>query len=190
MALLTPKYEKFIRTEKLGRLLVAFILLLDTVVLTAIVFILPSYFYLAFSKDEVLRRLRSTEEVLTKRDLKNTEAKIESVNKMIGEYEKNELRRRALSPILIKIAEAGAAEKASVRLKSLKLEQKEKGQDFIIVLNGQAPTREAFLDYLERLRLFPEARAVISPVTNLLKETDVIFSLDFKLKKEFYDYAL
>lgn len=190
MALLTPKYEKFIRTEKLGRLLVAFILLLDAVVLTAIVFILPSYFYLTFSKDEVLRRLKSTEEVLTKRNSKDIEAKIESVNQMISEYEKNESRRRALSPILVKIAEAGAAAKASVRLKFLKLEQKEKGRDFIIVLSGLAPTREAFLDYLERLKLLPEAKTVISPVTNLLKETDVVFSLDFKLKKEFYDYAL
>ena len=185
MALLTQEYERNIRKEQIKRFLLAFIILLILVNATGAVFMLPSYFFAAFSKDEILRRLKFAEEVLVRRNSKAVEEEISKINGTIAMFEKNELRRRELAPLLIKIANATPQ---SITLKLLKLEITNDGSSSLTI-NGSAQRREDFLSYFEKLKKFDEAEAVISPVANLLRETDVFFVLEFKIKKENYSYA-
>lgn len=184
MTLLTKEYEKIIRNEKLKRLSFLFIILLIVIVATGLAFMLPSYFSAAFSKDATLERLKLSEEVLAKKNFKNIEAEVNRINVLIADFEKNESRRRALAPLLLKITNTPS----SIVLKLLKLDT-QKGGAATLTINGRAETREAFLDYFEKLKKFEEAEAVISPVTNLLRETDVVFVLEIKIKKEVYSYV-
>lgn len=185
MALLTPEYEKFIRNEKIKRLALSFFVLLTIVGGAGIIFMLPSLFSAGFSKDDILRRLKFSEEILVRKNFKNTEEEIIRINKIIAKFEKNESRRRALAPLLIKIANATPS---SINLKLLKLGSEKEGAA-VLTINGKASTREVFLDYFEKLKKLDEAEAVISPVTNLLREADVVFALELKIKKEVYSYA-
>ena len=185
MSLITPVYEKNVRNEKIRRLVLVFFALLILVSIIGAIFMLPSYFYAAFSIDQVLRRLKSSEEVLLKRNFKVIEEKIGSINETIYIFEKNESRRRELAPLLIKIANTTPQ---SITLKLLKLEMDKNGSARLTI-NGRAERREDFLSYVEKLKELPEAEAIISPVTNLLKDTDVVFVLEFKVKKEIYSYA-
>jgi len=184
MALLTPEYEKIIRTEKIKRLLLAFVVLLIFAGAIGVVLMLSSYFAAAFSKDAVLQRLQAAEDILEKKDFKRIEEQVEKINEIIAVFEKNESARRAAAPLLMKIANITPA---SVKFESLKLAAKEDAA--ILTLTGVATTREIFLDFVEKLKKLDEMESVSSPVKNLLKETDVVFALEARIKKEIYGYA-
>ena len=60
---------------------------------------------------------------------------------------------------------------------------------FVVSLQGNATTRNAFLEYIQSLENADGVAVVRSPVDNLLRETDVLFSIDVVLNKEFYSYV-
>lgn len=185
MPILTEEYGNIIRNEKIKRLSFLFVVLLIIAGSVGIVFMSPSYFSVVFSKDSIVSRLKASEESLTRIDFKSTEAEVSRINNLIVEFEKNESMRRTIAPLLIKIANTTPP---AIALKALRLDAK-KGASAVLNITGKAETREIFLDYFEKLKKFNEAEAVISPITNLLKETDLDFSLEFKIKNEFYGYA-
>lgn len=185
MPILTEEYGKRIRNEKIKRLSFLFVVLLIIVGSAGAVFMLPSYFSVIFSKDSVVSRLKASEEALARTDFKSIETEVGRINNLIAEFEKNESKRRAIAPLLIKIANTTPP---AITLRALKLDAKS-GAIAVLNITGKAETRETFLDYFEKLKKFNEAEAVISPITNLLKETDLDFSLEFEIKKEFYGYV-
>ena len=63
MSLLTPNYEKEFRREKIIRVWISFIIILIIAAAAGLVFMLPSYFALALSKDDIFRRLQAEEKV-------------------------------------------------------------------------------------------------------------------------------
>lgn len=185
MSILTEEYGNIIRNEKIKRLSFLFVVLLIIAGSAGVVFMSPSYFSAVFSKDSIVSRLKASEEALASIDFKSTETEVSRINNLIAEFEQNESRRRAIAPLLIKIANATPP---AIALKALKLDAK-KGAAAVLNITGKAATREIFIDYFEKLKKFNEAEAVISPITNLLKETDLDFALEFKIKNEFYGYA-
>lgn len=184
MNLLTPEYVKIAKKEKLLRLYVAMFLVLALALTIAIVFMLPSYFLLSLSKNDVLRRLRAAEEVFAKRNLISIENKVGATNDLIDLFDQNDGMRYALSPVLVKIANTASD---GIKLSLLELRKNENGF-FLIKLSGEAKTRENFLEYEKRLKSIAEIDSIASPVTNLLRESDSKFVLDLNIKKEFYKY--
>ena len=79
MNLLTPNYEKEFRHEKIIRVWISFLIILIIVAATGLVFMLPSYFALALSKDDILRRLQAEEKVFEKKEFKSLEEKIDGL---------------------------------------------------------------------------------------------------------------
>jgi len=184
MALITKEYIKLARREKIARLAFALELLLAFSLLTGIVFMLPAYLSLALSKNEVLRLRVATEEVLLRKNLEEAGEKSDALNKIVASFDASEARRRNILPVVMRIAE-NTPEEIDILL--LKLEPEKSGV-FRITLNGKSKTRDVFLKYVENLKKLEIAEAVNSPITNLLKETDVVFALDIKLKKTSYSY--
>jgi len=185
MGLIPDKYEKIFKREKTLKLSFAFVVLLATLVLSLVVFMLPSYFVLVFSEEDVLRRLKAAEEVFEKKELKNTEALVRTVNTSVSIYEKNEKRKKELSSLLIKLFNATPPE---VKVSSINLQRDEKGI-FEMSINGFATKREDFLKYMVALEKNEAISSIDSPITNLLKETDAIFKIGLKIKPEFYSYV-
>lgn len=185
MTFIAQNYQKEFEREKIARLIVALLALLGTTIFIGTIFMLPSYFVLALSRDDVLRRLKAAEEVLATKELAGVEAEIRAVNSKIANYEKSGSRRYALSPILIKIAKTMSAD---IKISGINLGPSDAGS-FIITLMGEAQKRESLLKFIDNLRILKEFDSVYSPVTNLLKETNAPFRLEIKLKPEIYNHV-
>lgn len=151
--------------------------------LIAIVFLLPSYFSLIFTKDDILRRLKVEEEVLAQREIKSTKEEIMLINKNIVNFEKNETRRRKISPIISEIANSTPSQ---IKLNSIAL--KKNVGSFSILIKGSAEKRDDFLDYVEKLKIVPRFSDVNSPLTNLLQSKELAFEIEAIIKQEYYKY--
>lgn len=182
MTLLGIKYEKAVRGEKIYKLSSAFLILLSAAVSIWIVCMSPSYFAITFSKDEILRRVVVEEAVLARRKLGELEAETVKINKIVSEYGNNEARRHSLSDLLISIFRAAPQ---GVSVESIVL-LKNKDGVFILGLGGNASTREEFISYYSVLQKVPAFSEVLSPVSNLLEESNTEFKLDLKIKPEVY----
>ena len=168
------------------RLISGFLIVLNVTLLFGIVFMMPSYFLLVLSKDDILRRLDAAKENFEQKSFKNEDNEIKGVNLLVSGYENDQNKRKALAPILSKFASVSRPE---IKISYLNL-RKTDGGAFSLFVRGKASRREAFLDYLESLKSLPEAESVASPISNLLKDNDLDFSLEIKLKKETYGYVL
>ncbi len=184
-SLLPISYQKEIRREKIMRIGLLFVLLISTVFFVGIIFMLPSYFTLVFSRADVLRRLDAEQKALARQDTAALEQSIGAVNGHANAYKDNEAMRKRLGPIMVHLA---AADTTSIRLSYIDFHSSNGGM-FTITLNGVAITRDALLAYIQNLKEVPEFAAVHSPISNLLKEIDVPFSLEVDIKKDSYYYV-
>lgn len=184
MSLLTPNYEKEFRREKIIRVWISFFLILIIVAAAGLVFMLPPYFALVLSKDDILRRLQAEEKVFEKKEFKSLEEKIAALNEKIFTFEKNEKKRHAFAPLLNKISINAVS---GIRLNSITLNKNEQGF-FTFSVVGEADARDELLKYIDRLRMVKEFFSVNSPVANLLKENKASFILDIKINPEAYKY--
>lgn len=185
MTFISENYEKEFRREKILRILIGFAINLIAALLVGLVFMLPSYFAIALSKDDVLRRLKAAEEVFEKKEYKALEEKISKVNARVSAFEKNESKRKGLAPLLHRLAENTPD---TMRLASIGLSKNQEGF-YAISVQGEAATRDEFLKYAEKLARVGEFASIDSPVTNLLKETKAAFTLNIKVKPEAYGYV-
>src|SRR3989344_4316184 len=183
-SLLPQEYTKEIRREKILRSAVVMFGIFDITLLFGIVFLLPSYFALTFSQDDVARRLRVQQESLARQNVQALEDAIRRVNTLAISHQRNESRRKSVAPLLLRLA---AADIRGVALRTAHLFEDKTGA-FVVSLQGNATTRNAFLEYIQSLENADGVAVVRSPVDNLLRETDVLFSIEVVLNKEFYSY--
>ena len=184
--LLLPKeYIKEVRREKILRSAVVMLGIINAVLLAGIIFLLPSYFKLTLSQEEVTRRLQIQQESFALQNVQETEEEILRANTLSTLYQQNESRRRSVAPILIDFA---FVDSPLVALRAMRLFGGNDGE-FVVSLQGNATTRGAFLTYVDRLEHADGVTVVRSPVSNLLSETDISFELEAALNKEFYSYV-
>ncbi len=182
--ILNNAYIKIRRGEKISRLLLALFSLLIVSSVVGIVFMIPSYLVVLFSKDEVARRLQAEESVIQKLQLSSMESNINYINKNVQLFEAGEQQRNSFSKLVI-----GAANSLpeGVRLVSIELKKNANGL-FLITLTGKADKRENLLSYINNLNTLSDFSSINSPITNLLSESRVSFSLDLSIKPESYSY--
>lgn len=183
--LLPTIYHKTVRREKIFRLITMFFLLLSAVAVSGIVFLFPSYFVLIFSRDDVLRRLDVQQRAFERQDISSFEESIATINRRAATLQKSESLRHALAPLLARIADVDTV---GIRLQSIDLRANTQGS-FIFVLRGTATTRDAFLSYVKQLKGISVFSSVRSPISNILKESDVQFELEIAINKDSYFYV-
>ncbi len=182
MMLLTEKYEKMLKREKIYKLLSAFLILLSAAAAIWIICLLPSYFTVIFSKGEILRRVEVEEAILARRKSDKLEAETAAINKTIADYERNEANRRSFSDLLISIFRASPDE---INIENISL-SKNKDGTFMITLQGGASTRGDLISYVSILQKIPAFSEVRSPVSNLLEESNPKFNIVLNIKPEVY----
>lgn len=185
MSLLTENYQKIIKREKILRVSAMLLFLFSLAVLVGLVFILPSYFMLSLSKDSVLSRLRVQEEVLARKKIGQLEEEIKKVNKLVEDYEKNEQRRKSFSGLIARLFKL--TPESEIKILDLALKQDKSGV-FLLEIKGNASTRESFLRYISTLEVSADFSDVLSPITNLLSDSNVGFSIVLKIKPEIYAF--
>ncbi|OGF73626.1 hypothetical protein A3J56_00605 [Candidatus Giovannonibacteria bacterium RIFCSPHIGHO2_02_FULL_46_20] len=185
ISLLSKEYTKEVRREKILRSAVVIFGIINTVLLVGIIFMLPSYFTLTLSQEEVARRLQAQQESFARQNVNVIEEKIQKINALAALHQKNENNRRRVAPLLLGLA---SSDIPGVELRTARLSEDESGS-FVVLLQGRAATRNAFLTYEKSIENIDGIAAVHSPVSNLLHEADVLFELEAVLNKEFYSYV-
>lgn len=180
--LLPKNYEKAFRREKFARLIVAGLLYVSFVFALGISFLAPSYFVLKFSLEDTLRQLDTEELSLRRRNADNLEKSVSSLNLLLRDYNRNELRKFSFSNVLVKIINSAPD---GININSVDFD---KNQDnlFFFRISGEADFREDIINYQRNLKTLSEVSEVRSPLANLLKDANAPFILEADIKKEFY----
>ncbi len=173
--LLSPEAKAALAYERYRRAVLWFGGGLAVALLIFLVLLLPTYFFLIFQRGEVLRALElemRSEEFLKSREV---ESFIREVNALARAIRVEEASRITLSPLL---AEVIRALPPAVTISSLQFEERRRE----LALTGHADTRAAFLQTLANLRANPRFESLSSPITNIIRDRDIDFTLKATLK--------
>lgn len=137
--------------------------------------LLPTVFFVAFQKSEVVRALEIERESQRRSGISAQTAEIQSANRLaeiVLNREKNPARIYPLFESVFRDAPP------QVRLGIIRFRFQERE----LALEGFSPARSDLLGFIAALNRNPLIKSVSSPVTNIIKEADIKFSLAVKLK--------
>jgi len=182
--LLPKNYEKAFRTEKIFRLCFWGISYASLVFVFGIALLIPSYFTLKFSFNDTLRQLDTQELSISRRNAESLENKIISLNSMLRDYNRNELKKFSFSNLLQIFINSS---NEGIKINSVDFDKNQEGL-FFIKLTGEAAARNDIIGYAGVLKNLKEVSEVRSPITNLLKDFGAPFVIEVDIKKEFYEH--
>ncbi len=116
--------------------------------------------------------------------MKPLEKEIEDTNQTVMTYLNGYAQHKNLAPVLLAFSEVTSP---TVHLSQISIHQG--SGKYVAELSGRASTRDDFLEYVRQLRAHPSFDGVASPVSNLLKERDVVFTLVVGIKRDVFFYA-
>lgn len=183
VGLLPENYRQIFKREKIISRLFSILVVAGTIFLFGLAFILPSYFSLVFSLDDVLRSLGTEEISIKRKDVDGLEERIFYANFLSNAYFAGESKRKQFSELLISLTNLISND---IKLTSIEF-QMGSGNEFVFNIKGEATTRNALVLYSQKLRALPQVRELRSPVSNLLQEINVKFLLEAVINKQYYD---
>lgn len=181
--LLPKNYVNDFKMEKIFRLCLGIIFYISLVLIFGIFLLTPSYFVLKFSLNDTLRQLATEESSLRRRDSENIEQKMISLNSMLRDHNRNELRKFSFSNLLISFINSSVE---GIKLNGIDFD-KNQNNTFFIRLSGESASRNNIIAYTNSLKNLIEVSEVRSPITNLLKDVKSKFIIEADIKKEFYE---
>jgi hypothetical protein len=101
IGLLPQIYSKILKREKLILRIFLICVFTGFIFLSGLIFLLPSYFSLVFSLDDVLRSLNTEEVSIKRKNVEDIESKISSANFRIDSYFTGESKRKSFSELLL-----------------------------------------------------------------------------------------
>lgn len=158
--------------QRLSFVIAFFILVL---MVTASILLSPIFFLLFTQEKLATSQLETVNERLAIQEAGDIYAELEKLNFEISLFEENQIKIVAPSLFFKLILEN---KPIGVKLQSLKYENN--GQK-TVVLRGISDTRANFLIFKNNLEQQRQAKKVISPVSNLLKNNDVNFVINIEL---------
>jgi|SRR3989344_1012755 len=181
--LLPESYIRAFKMEKIFRFCLGAILYVSLVFIFGITLLIPSYFTLKFSLNDTLRQLETQELSIRRRNAENLEKDIISLNSMLRDYNRNELKKFSFSELLSSFINFSAP---GIKINGMDFDKNQNGE-FFVRLSGEAVLRNDIIIYTGVLKNLKEVSEVRSPITNLLKETNASFIMEADIKKEFYE---
>lgn len=170
--------KKKVNQDRLLHLGTIILFSVSIVLFFGVVLMFPAYFNLLGQKNNLERE----EEIMRKN------APVETLNKVNAEIKKNGRRIKIIltsqkgESISSTYGKILGARTTGIILSKLSLDKDESGEARIL-LSGKAVSRESLLGFtknLEELKIF---KKIGSPISNILKKTDVDFSLNLELIK-------
>ena len=173
---LLPPAEKLVvayelRTRAVVTIASAFV----AVFMVVIVLLLPSLFFLSFQKADVVRLLELDSEIQARTGVVERIEETKRLNRIAQAVVEHERNRPELFLLFAAIL---SAVPPGVSLSAVEY----RGQSGELDLVGFAPNRERLLSFLRVLQANPRLEEVSSPVANLIRETDISFSISAKVK--------
>ncbi len=173
--LLPPAEKLAVAYELRTRAVLAVGAAVAAVFVVALVLLLPTFFFLSFQKADVLRLLELDMEVRARAGITAQILRIQQANRMAQTVVQHEANRPKFSPLFASVLRAVPS---GVRVDALEYRAKARGLDIV----GFAPSREHLLSFLRNLEANPRLGRVSSPVANLVRGTDISFSIAAELK--------
>ncbi len=168
--LLPPREKANLEYEMKTRAVVAVATWLGAVLLIFTALLLPTIFLLSFQKAEVLRAVKLELASQEQAGVTSQVKRLGEINRLAGvivRHERESAQFFALFEALFRDVPS------TVRLQSVKLQSASKE----VAIEGFAPTRASLLEFIATLQADPRLLRASSPVANLIKETDIKFSI-------------
>jgi len=178
MNLLPAEYQKSLFYERVNSFVLFIGMRMAFAVLISIILLLPAYFFLTFQEKELRREAAVLGESSRLEEFRGLEADIKDFNDTLVEFEKAGMADLSRSDILKDIV---ARSPFSIKYRTLVYDAKERH----VTINGEALARKDLLGFIEKLKESTFVERVDSPISNLLEERNVIFSLTIFLKDSF-----
>jgi len=173
---LLPNEDKITnKKDYLSRLFMVSGILLFVVITIAFVLFLPVFLSLFFEEKDLSGQLKVIKQGDTSVEAEKIYADLDVLNTRLSLYEKNNNEVRQVSVLIEKII---ALKTSGIRISYLKYEKDSNGK---IVIIGKSDNRADFVDFKKKLEDDELFGAVSSPLSNLLKETDISFTMTIEL---------
>ncbi len=171
--LLPPQEKEILASEKIHR----WVIFYGSAIL-GILFIFAAllgviWIFIGVQLKSVASNLEAIQNSFRGQDLKTQHTAVPNLNKYLEKIHGIQRNQKSYSSFLVALTKIMPE---GIRLDSLSVDESNE-----VILNGYAPKRElviSFKDSLERSNLFEN---IESPLSNLIKETDINFYFKFKL---------
>lgn len=173
--LLPPRHRENIAFEMRARAVLAVGSGLILVALAAAALLLPTFFLLVFQKNELEREVKLERQQGQRAGVPEEAERIERLNSLARVVLNQETESLPVFPIFEAVFRDVPP---ALRLESARFRSAEKE----VVIAGFAPTRLAMLEFLRALENNPRVAKISSPVTNIIKEADIKFSVTVIVK--------
>lgn len=173
--LLPPAEKLSLAYELRTRALLAVASGLGALLVIGLALLLPTIFFLGFVKSEVVRSLDLAQRQADQAGLSADADRIENANHRADSVLHH---ADATASVSSKINSLIQAVPSAVAFSSLSYQAKSRE----IVIQGSSPTRSAFLQFLDALGKVPVVANVSSPISNVIRETNVAFSVTVALR--------
>ncbi|HEY4521569.1 MAG TPA: hypothetical protein VJH05_00285 [Candidatus Paceibacterota bacterium] len=184
IGLLPKVYSQEFKKEKIIKRIFIVFILWGLFLAFGVVFLLPSYFTLVFSLDDVLRSLGTEEVAIKRKNVEGLESTISYTNSLLDSYFLGVSKQKSFSELLFSLTKNVSN---GVKLTGVEF-QKSTGGEFVFLIRGEAATRNSLILFSQKIRQLPEVKDLRSPVSNLLQETEVKFLLEALINPQFYEY--
>lgn len=167
--LLSPSERANIAYEFRARAVMSVGAVLSLVCAVAIILLLPTLFLVEFQKSEAVRAVALETASQAKLKLDVDVAALDASERLARAVVRHETDQKTLTPLFEAVIRGTPP---AIRLDSIQF--RAGSREF--ALKGFAPTRSSLLEFLSALDRDPLIAKTSSPVSNLIKETEVEFS--------------
>lgn len=175
--LLPYQEKKFIEREKIRRVVRYFALLLSLIFLLGAILLLPAFLPVFFEKRELERSLLIEKNASAELGVDDSLKRVRHLKSVLSS-----IRLQAAKPLTASafLRELRQTPESGIVISSLVI--KKSGE---IVLSGNARTRRDLLDLEKRLRESGLFQEISSPLSNIIRETDVSFTIQGKINPKY-----
>lgn len=172
--LLPPQEKALVRQEEVRRLILFFATIVTAVFVSGAVLLAPSYLPLLLEKREIERALALERGTSERLGVPAALLKIQKVRSTLSFVRVLTPESKRASVIMARLFEDAGA---NVTVTTLNV--KKTGE---IIFTGSAKTRRDLLDFERALRESGRFQEISSPLSNIIREVDVVFTIQGKLK--------
>lgn len=170
--------KKELEREKMRRFLAVALLGVSTLFALGLFLMAPIYFSLTLQKKNLLEELSLASKNAPLERLGELEREIKNLNSKLLVLEEGSRKEYLVSEVF---REALGLRSAGIELRHLSFHKPSGGEAGRLNLGGRAQRREDLQTFIQALERSESFKKINSPVSNLLKKTEVEFSLELEL---------
>ena len=168
-----------VEKERIRRFVIVASLSVSFILAAGIVLMLPSYLKLTFERESLDRGIASEIKASGAGPTEGFKIALGDLNKKIAILDGAKKGATDVTHIIEGVLKARPA---GVAINSIAYGSVSKGGSKTVLLSGQAKTRDNFLAFEKNLEDSGDFKKITSPVSNLLRDADLQFSLSLDLK--------